>query len=244
MSTTHFKKEHSQNYSITNRSCSNDNSYPNKGSTPINKYVHSAWKGTHITFDMSDDEEKSIEDEKYVHPAWKGTHITFGMSDDEENSTKDIEPVGCEPVGCEPVGCGYDIKYGAEFTGDVRSFLYRKFNQNEKIVVIMNSPSTADAKTDDVTTKRLNNIIINNGYGGYFIININVKDWEKQIDKFKNFKAVIAWGYRTRMKKRTKILREKMSTTFSCLFEFEAKCHESQPTMLSYNTRLIPIVYI
>lgn len=142
----------------------------------------------------------------------------------------------------------YDKKVpdkSAIYINNLRTELFRCWDQKKPMVnVVMNYPSTADSKKEDVTTTRLNNILANQGIGGYRLYNIAEENWLSNHNLDVEVPLIIAWGSKIRKQKRTKKIRDKLKK-FKYLLQFDSPKNYSEcmPTRLSNNTRLIKIKY-
>jgi hypothetical protein len=132
---------------------------------------------------------------------------------------------------------------GATYRDSDRNWLYRKFNDNETVVVVMDSPSLAGIKKNDQTTTRLNKIIHHNDYGSYHLINISIKGWEKDLVELSKLtdKIVIGWGAVRRDKKETQNWRIMIQDHYTHIYQFQAKGKENMPTRLKYETLVVPL---
>ena len=132
---------------------------------------------------------------------------------------------------------------GATYRDSDRNWLYRKFNDNETVVVVMDSPSLAGIKKNDQTTTRLNKIIQHNDYGSYHLINISIKGWEKDLVELSKLtdKIVIGWGAVRRDKKETQNWRIMIQDHYTHIYQFQAKGKENMPTRLKYETLVVPL---
>jgi hypothetical protein len=102
------------------------------------------------------------------------------------------------------------IGNGASYRDGSRNWLYRKFNDCETIVVVMDYPSHAGFTSNDVTTSRLNKIIPYNKYGSYHLVNISIKGWEDDLTELSKVtkKIVVGWGAKRRNMKETQKIRD------------------------------------
>lgn len=89
---------------------------------------------------------------------------------------------------------------GAKFSKDLkhRLVLWRIWNRSKGIVLYVGvNPSTADAKVDDATIRRLNHFTRQEGYGGFYIINLytRITPHYEQLKSFKKINSSVSNYY-------------------------------------------------
>ena len=132
---------------------------------------------------------------------------------------------------------------GATYRESKRNWLYRKFDDNETIVVLMDNPSHAGIINNDQTTNRLNKIIPYNDYGSYHLLNVSIQGWEKDLEDLSKLtdKIVIGWGASRRDKKETQHMRIMIQEHYKNIYQFQAKGKENMPTRLKFKTKIVPL---
>lgn len=128
---------------------------------------------------------------------------------------------------------GYS-KSSATFSYGVRISLEREWNTIlPKCCVIMNYPSTADCKTDDITIDRIVKILKYNGYGSVIVYNLS--DFKDSINIEFDIPVIIAWGNTISNTKTIKIIKNLKNPL---CFGHNKNGNPTMPTRLTIKTDL------
>ena len=130
----------------------------------------------------------------------------------------------------------YDnIMSGASFSNGIRTFLYRVWDDTLPIIdILMYFPSTADENKDDITIKRIINIVKNNNYGGINVYNLNTID-ELLLKITDRTKLIIAWGNKVTKKENDYIIHRLQEKYELYCFKKNNNGNPSLPTRLPNN---------
>ena len=131
----------------------------------------------------------------------------------------------------------------AVFKNGIRIGLSREWDkEGVKALVLMYYPSTADDIKDDTTFLRTIQILKNNNYGGFILLNIekSVNVLEKY--DLKQFDVIVAWGGKISEQKQNEILQTiskqlDNSKPLKCFCTIKGN-RPGMPTRLSYSTRI------